>query len=304
MTRNHTKPKLLREKALKSSLDAYVLVAPAIVIFALFVVYPLLRTVGLSFYKYGLTSRQIEFIGIQNYITMLHDPIFWRSIKNNILILLGSVIFQVGGGLILAAVLNRGIRYGKTFFRTVFFGPMVMSAVAVALLWQLVYDPNVGILNATLKFLHLPTPSQGWLGDPKLVMFSILVVACWQYTGFMMVILLAGMQSVSPELYEAAKLDGANGIQSFLWVTIPMIRNVIIVAVLITMIGAFKVFDLVYVLTRGGPANASQVLGSYIYYNAFTVSQAGYASALSVVLLIFALVLGFVQLRTSRDTGQ
>ena len=137
------------------------------------------------------------------------------------------------------------------------------------------------------------------LGDPRLVIFSILVVACWQYTGYVMVIVLAGMQSVSQELYEAAALDGATEVRKFISVTLPSIRNVIIAVILITMIGAIKVFDLVYTLTRGGPANASQVMSTYIYYNAFTVNRAGYASALSVVLLIIALILGVLQLRLS-----
>ena len=149
-----------------------------------------------------------------------------------------------------------------------------MSAVAVGILWQLIYDPTVGLANRFVALFGIRPPSQGWLGDPNLAIFSILVVACWQYTGYVMVIVLAGMQSVSPELYEAAALDGAGEVRKFISVTIPSIRNVIIAVILITMIGAIKVFDLVYILTRGGPANASQVMSTYIYYNAFTVNRA------------------------------
>ncbi len=284
-------------------LDAYILIAPAVLIFLFFVIYPLFRTILVSFYDYGLTDPVMKFIGLQNYIDMTKDPVIWTALKNNVIILVGSVIVQVGMGLILAAILNRGIRYGRTIFRTIHFAPMVMSVVAVGVLWQLVYDPGVGILNKLLKLMHLGVPQQGWLGDPHLVIYSVLVVACWQYTGFMMVLLLAGMQSVPIELYEAARIDGASEIQSFLYVTIPCIRNVILAAVLITMIGAFKVFDIVYVLTRGGPANASQVLGTYIYYQAFTNNMAGYGSAIAVVLLVIAIALGIVQLRFSRGVG-
>jgi raffinose/stachyose/melibiose transport system permease protein len=281
--------------------DAYLLVAPALILFAAFVIYPLINTVQLSFYRYGLTDPNVEFIGFDNYVRLFGDEVFWRALRNNAIILVGSVIIQVGGGVVLAAVLSRGIRWGRTFFRTLHFAPVIMSAVAVGILWQLIYDPGVGILNHILQALHIPTPTQGWLGDPNLVMASILLAACWQYTGYVMTIVLAGMQSIPGELYEASSLDGANEIQNFFYITLPTSRNVIIAAILITMIGAVKVFDIVYVLTRGGPANASQVLGTYIYYNAFTVNQAGYASAIAVVLLAIAVVFGLLQLRFSRQ---
>jgi raffinose/stachyose/melibiose transport system permease protein len=260
---------------------------------------PLFSTIYLSLFDYGLTDARIRFIGLANFAELLEDSVFWRALGNNFTILVVSVIVQVGLGIILAAVIDRGIRWGKSIYRTLNFAPVVMSAVAVGILWQLIYDPSVGLANWFVRLFGLQPPSQGWLGDPNIVIYSILVAACWQYTGYVMVIALAGMQSVSQELYEAAAIDGATEIQKFFAVTIPSIRNVIIAVVLITMIGAVKVFDIVYVLTRGGPANASQVMGTYIYYNAFTVNRAGYASAISVVLLIFALILGFFQLRLS-----
>jgi len=279
---------------------AYLLLSPALLLLFAFILYPIGRTIVLSFYDYSITDNRSVFLGLGNYAEMLADPIFWRAIGNNVIILLGSVIFQVGLGLILAAILNRGIQRGKIFLRTLHFTPVIMSVVAVGILWKLVYDPSIGILNQMLMVMGLPVPKQGWLGDPNLAIFAILAAACWQYTGFVMVILLAGMQSIPDSLYEAAHLDGANQTQILARITIPMIRNVIIVAILITMIGAFKVFDIVYVLTRGGPANASQVLGTYIYYSAFTINRAGYASAIAVVLLIIAVSLGVLQLRYSR----
>jgi raffinose/stachyose/melibiose transport system permease protein len=290
-------------RTLRTTLQAYLLVAPALIFLAAFVAYPITRTLLISLYDFGITDSRSEFIGLANFQEMFGDEIFWRAIRNNVTILVVSVLFQVGIGLVLAAVLNRGITWGRTFFRTLHFAPVIMSVVAVGILWQLVYDPGIGILNKLLKAVNLPVPQQGWLGDPNLVVFAILAAACWQYTGFVMVILLAGMQSVPDSIYEAARLDGANEVQVFFRITIPVIRNVIIVATLITMIGAFKVFDIVFVLTRGGPANASQVLGTYIYYNAFTVNRAGYASAIAVVLLGVAVVLGLFQLRFTRAVG-
>ncbi len=280
-------------------LDAYVLVAPALVMFFVFIIYPLLSTIYLSLYDYGLTDARLRFVGLGNFVELGSDPVFWRALGNNLTILAVSVIVQVGLGLILAALIDRGARWGRSIFRTLNFAPVVMSAVAVGILWQLIYDPTVGLANRFVALFGIAPPSQGWLGDPNLAIFSILIVACWQYTGYVMVIVLAGMQSVSQELYEAAALDGAGEVRKFISVTLPSVRNVIIAVVLITMIGAVKVFDLVYILTRGGPANASQVMSTYIYYNAFTVNRAGYASAISVVLLIIALILGVLQLRLS-----
>ena len=289
-------PSLLNER----HRSALLLLAPALILFFALILYPLFNTVWSSFYQYSLTSKTRSFVGLENYRTLFGDDIFWLALKNNIFILIGSVTVQVGLGLVLAAMLERGIKWGTVFFRTVIFAPMVMSVVAVGLLWQLIYHPSLGILSKGFHLISLPVPSEGFLGDPNTVILAIIGAASWQYTGFIMVMLLAGMQGIPRELYEAAKIDGATEAQSFWAITIPGIRNVLLVATLITMIGAFKIFDIVYVLTGGGPANASQVLGTYLFENAFTLGRAGYANAIAVVLLIFALALGVLQLRFSR----
>ena len=289
------------------ALVPYVMLAPAVLLFLAFVGYPIISTLFSSLYSFGLSNHR-TFVGLTNFRDLMVDPVFWISLRNNVIILVGSVVVQVGGGLLLAALLNRGLlRRWTTLARTVVFAPMVMSSVAVGLLWQFVYNPTFGLLNAVLGFFHMATPSLGWLGDPHLAIYSILFAACWQYTGFMMVLLLAGMQSVPAELYEAATLDGASELQSFRFITVPAIRPVIVTAILITMIGSFKAFDSVYVLTLGGPANASEVLATYLYKNAFNLNRMGYASAIAVVLLLFTLALSLVQLRLnerSQPPGQ
>ena len=177
---------------------------------------------------------------------------------------------------------------------------MVVSSVAVGLIWLMILDPNIGPLNRLVKFAGLTPPMLGWLGDPDLAIWMFLVVAAWQYTGFMMVLVLAGLQGVPDEIYQAAALDGARGVRAFWYITLPSIRNVLIVAVLITSIGAFKVFDLIYVTTRGGPAHATEVLGTYIYLQAFNLGSMGYANTIAVFLLVIAVVLGLLQLQISR----
>lgn len=277
------------------------LVLPALLFFGGFVLWPLVQTIVQSFQSFGITSATRTFVGLDNYRRMAADPVFWLALRNNLIILVGSVVIQVGLGTILAALLDRVVRRGTAFYRTVIFAPMVMSVVAVSLLWSMIYHPLFGLLTGLLKMLGLQLSPLGILGDPATVTVAVLAVACWQYTGFIMVIMLAGMQAVPEELYEAARLDGARGIRAFVHITLPGVRNVLVVATLITMIGAFKVFDLIYVLTGGGPGDASQVLGTLIYQNAFTLGRMGYASALAVVLLGIAVALGLVQMRISRS---
>jgi ABC-type sugar transport system permease subunit len=279
-----------------------ILALPAFFIFAGLVLWPMLLTIYDSGFSFNLAGGDRHFVGLANYQAMLGDSGFWLSLRNNVFILVGSVVFQVGLGTIIAAILDRGIKRGTVLLRTIVFAPMVMSMVAVSLLWSMIYHPLFGLIPEFARALGVGLPSAGILGDPATVNWAILAVSCWQYTGFIMVIVLAGMQAVPEELYQAARLDGARGVKAFVHITLPGIRNVLIVATLITMIGAFKVFDLVYVLTGGGPGNASQVLGTYIYENAFTLGRMGYASALAVVLMTMAIALGVVQLRVSRST--
>lgn len=275
---------------------------PAFLIFAGFVLWPMVLTIYDSGFSFALAGSDRRFVGLENYRIMLGDNGFWLALRNNVFILVGSVVFQVGMGTIIAAILDRGIKRGQVMLRTIVFAPMVMSMVAVSLLWSMIYHPIFGLVPEITSAIGIPLPSAGILGDPNTVNWAILAVSCWQYTGFIMVIMLAGMQAVPEELYQAARLDGARGVRAFFHITLPGVRNVLIVATLITMIGAFKVFDLVYVLTGGGPGNASQVLGTYIYENAFTLGRMGYASALAVVLMAMAVALGIVQLRASRSS--
>ena len=267
-----------------------ILLIPALIFCTIFIFIPAFWAIVGSFYSYGMTSlNDWKWVGFDNYIKASQDEFFWIALKNNFIIVFASIVLQVGVGTILAAILDRGIKYGKVIFRTIIFTPMVISSVAVSI-----------ILNSILKAIGLPTPSMGWLGDPDISIWMIMIVAGWQNTGFMMVLILAGLQGVSKEVYDAAEIDGATGVKAFWYITLPMIRNIIIVAILITTIGAFKVFDFVYVLTQGGPSNATQVLGTYIYLQAFNLLHMGYANALSVVLLIIALILGWFQLKASR----
>ena len=292
----------VRRPGILSRRDArlgYVLVAPVVICLLLLVVYPFIFAVWISFTD-RMIGRPGQFVGLANYAKAASDPVFWTALRNNLIIVVGSVVIQVGFGTILAAILDRGLPRGATIFRTIIFAPMVVSTVAVALIWLIILDPNIGSLNALVRSVGLTPPSLGWLGDPNVAIWMILLIAAWQYTGFMMVLILAGLQGIPKDLYEAAALDGARGVKAFWYITLPSIRNVLIVAGLITTIGGFKVFDLVFATTGGGPANTTQVLGTYAYMQAFTLQNMGYANAVSVVLLVIAVILGWMQLKISR----
>jgi raffinose/stachyose/melibiose transport system permease protein len=284
-----------------SPLRAYMLMlAPALVLFTTFILIPVVLTIIGSFFTFGLTSPNWSFAGFDNYVRAAKDPVFWLAFRNNLIIVFGSIATQIGFGMLLAAILDRGIRRGSTFFRTLIFAPLVISPVAVGLIWLMIMDPNIGPLNRLVTLVGLTPPMLGWLGDPDLAIWMFLVIAAWQNTGYMMVLILAGLQGVPEEIYQAAALDNARGIRAFWYITLPSIRNILIVAMLITSIGAIKVFELVFITTRGGPAHATEVFGTYIFLQAFTLGNMGYANAIAVFLLVIAVVLGLLQLRYSR----
>ncbi|MBV9390490.1 MAG: sugar ABC transporter permease [Verrucomicrobia bacterium] len=281
----------------------YLFLTPALVFLALFMAYPLTETVVKSFYAYDLTSRVLNLVGISNYIELVHDPMFQTAAKNAILFLIFSVLVQIPLGTVLAAVLDRGVTSNASLtFRTIIFSPLVLSIVAVGLLWQLILDPLVGLASAVVKAVGLHPPPLGWLGDPKIAIYVIMAIAFWQYIGFVTLLMFAGLQRIPEELYQAATLDGAGPITSFWYVSLPMVQNALIVTSLLTMIGALRVFDFVYILTGGGPANATQVPATMIYKEAFFLGRMGYANAVSVLLLLATVGLGFVQIRFSRHS--
>jgi ABC-type sugar transport system permease subunit len=292
--------KLVIDRFVTPRLHTVFLLLPALALCTVFIFIPALMAIAGSLFEIGISFTNWKFVGFQNYARALQDPVFWTALRNNLIIVLGSIIIQVGGGTVLAAILDRGVPKYSTVYRTIIFAPLVISTVAIALIWLMILDPNTGALTAMVYNAGLTPPALGWLGDPDIAIWVLLVIAAWQYTGFVMVLILAGLQGIPKDIYEAASLDGARGLLAFWHITLPSIRNVLLVAVLITTIGGIKVFDLIYATTQGGPANATQVLGTYIYQQAFNLGNMGYANAISVILLAIAVLLGWAQLKTMR----
>ncbi len=282
---------------------ASLFLAPAIIILLIFMASPALDAILLSLKSWD-GMRPAEWIGLTNYTNLLQDRIFWLALRNTAYYTVVTVIFQTTVPLLVASVLNSRIR-GSTAFRTLYFMPVVISGAISGLLWSMIYEPNFGVLNETLRSLGLGQFTQLWLADKVTVMPSIITVSIWQSLGFFIVIFFAGLQNIPQELYEAASLDGASAWQRFRHVSVPMLRPVITVAVVLNTIGGIQVFDQVWVMTAGGPNHASETLGTYLYSTAFGARgssnpQLGYAATIAIYILILSLAISIFQIRLGR----
>jgi multiple sugar transport system permease protein/raffinose/stachyose/melibiose transport system permease protein len=286
-----------------ASLAGYLFILPVVAFFAVFVAYPFLRSMYLSMTRWSGFGDP-EFIGTENFGNLASDPVFWDALRTTFVFTLACTVLQTILPLLLAVLLNQGWRFG-TLFRTIIFVPAVVSFVVTGSLWQMVYDPNFGTLNEFLHGIGLGSLAHPWLADPATVLPALVLVSLWQAAGLYMLIFLAGLQGIDPALYEAAKIDGATGAQQFRHVTVPLLRNVTAVVVLLNVVNGFKTFDVIYVMTGGGPNRASEVLGTYLYGLAFgssagAVPSFGYATAISMVVFVLCLIATVIQVRVNR----
>jgi ABC-type sugar transport system permease subunit len=278
----------------------YVFISPAIVGLFLFIGYPMVTSLYHSFTQWnGLTPA--KWVGLENYVFLFtQDPTFWPSLRVTVLWVVISVPATLLAGLALAVLVNRTIR-GVKVFRTVFYLPVVLPGVAVLTLWKYIYDPTYGLANQLLTFLHLPTSL--WLGDAHVALPAILIVGVWSVGGTMM-IFLAGLQAVPDEIQEAAKVDGAGAFNRFVRITLPMIGPIMMLQLMLALNGAFQTFNQVAILTKGGPANSTNLLMFKIYNDGFadfiTSPQLGYATAEVWVLFVIVMIVTIVMLRLTR----
>ena len=278
----------------------YCFIAPAIIGLMLFVGYPMITSLYHSFTEWnGLTTP--KWIGLENYVFMFtQDPKFWPSLRVTLLWVLISVPATLAAGLALAVLVDRGTR-GVKIFRTIFYLPVVLPAVAVLTLWKYIYDPTYGLANQVLTFLHLPTSM--WLGDAHVALAAILIVGVWSVGGTMM-IFLAGLQAVPAEIYEAATVDGAGPIRRFVQITLPMIGPIMMLQLMLQLNGAFQTFNQVAILTKGGPGTSTNLLMYKIYNDGFadflTSPQLGYATAEVWVLFVIVMIVTIAMLRLTR----
>lgn len=277
-------------------------VLPALILYALFFIYPFLQSIYISLTDWNGVNPQKVFIGLENYSTMLKDSLMWKSLGHNLIWVILGTSAPVIIGLLLAMLLSTKKTKGRTVFRTIYFMPVMLSPVVVGIIWGWVYNPIYGMLNKILDNVGLGSFSCGWLGDPNLALYMVLLAAVWSYFGFCLVVLMAGMQNVDTELYDAANIDGANSWQQFIHVTIPQLSSVLTMIIAYTMIGGFNVFDIVYVMTAGGPANSTELIATYTYKQSFQLNSVGYGAALSMVMTLLSLVASFIFLKFREKT--
>ncbi|MBN1148057.1 MAG: sugar ABC transporter permease [Anaerolineales bacterium] len=279
---------------IRRQITPYLFLIVPLIIYMVWVIGPMFYTFYLSLTDWdGLTTP--GFVGLRNYERLFRDRVFFISLANNIKWLLSFVTVPVVLGLGLAMALNRAIP-GEKFFKMSFYMPMVLAMVVSGLIWGWMYHPSGGLINNALKAFGLVEKGPGWLSDRDLALWSIIIVAVWRQVGYVMVLYLAGLKSVNPELLEAAEVDGANGWQVFWRVLLPLLMPVTIIVFVISVIDSLRAFDLVSVMTRGGPANASSVLANFMYIEAFNNYKMGYGAAVAVILFLLSLVFIFIYL--------
>lgn len=277
----------------KNTLIAWSFIAPNFIGFLIFTLVPVIFSLILAFMKWDSFSTP-EFVGMQNFTRMLSDDTFWISLKNTFLYTIGVVPLTLICSLGLAILLNQKIR-GVKFFRTAFFFPYVTSLVAIAVVWSMLFHPTMGPINQFLRMVIENPP--GWLSSSDWALTAIIIVSVWRGMGYYMILYLAGLQGISKELYEAAAMDGANKWKQFIHITVPALRPTTFFVTIMLVINCFKIFDLVQVMTDGGPGRATNVLVYQVYSEAFVKFNFGYASAIAMVLFVIVLVITVIQFK-------
>ena len=269
----------------KKSIAVFVL--PAFLIYAIFVLVPIGYNVYVSFLQTDLMSPS-KFVGIKNYINLFQDKTFIGAVKNNILMVIGSLIAHLPLALFFGNILFQKIK-GSHFFQTVFFLPSVICGVAVGLTWTFVYNSEFGLINKFLEMIGLGGLKQVWLADKNLALFCIIIVVMWQFVGYHMIVQIAAMKNISESYYEAAEIDGASKWVQFKSITFPLIKPILKVDAVLIITGSLKYYDLVAVMTGGGPNHATELMSTYMFYQGFRTLKYGYSAAIGVVLLLLCI---------------
>ncbi len=281
----------------KDRITVILFLLPAIILFLIFVIYPIFRSLYFSMYDWNGLGPATDFIGLDNFKRILTDKIFQKAVINNFLIAFLSLIVQLPISLAIAIIVGRDFP-GRGLFRTIFFLPYVLSEVITAIIWLGMFNPNPdrGLINAILVLIPGVDPV-AFLGDPKLVLVAIFIVLSWKYFGLHMLLFMAGLQNIPHEIEEAALIDGANQWQMLSHVTIPLLGGTLRTCAYLSILGSLTQFTLVWIMTKGGPVNASEVMATYMYRYGFVRFWLGYGSAVAIVMLVIALIISLIYRR-------
>ena len=284
----------------KNDWAAYLYILPLLLLSFVLVYYCIINTVMVSFTDWDGMSGTYNIIGFRNYAKMLTDQVFWKSVTNNIIFFIGTVFIQAGLGFLLAVLLKMKLP-GSNLFKAVYFMPIAMATSIITAVFKIIMDPTNGALNQFLRAIHLDGLAMSWLGDPKIALFSVIVVNIFQWMGFSMITYYAGLMSLPEDVYEAAKIDGAGFWRTLVSVTFPMVKGTTNVLIVLGIVGSLKTFDLVKLLTAGGPGRTTTVMNTYLYEKAFNDFNAGGAASIGVAILVIAMIMSFLQIKLGKE---
>lgn len=290
---------MTRRQQLWKTWSPALFVLPALIFYCYFVIYLLANTFYLSLCEWSGVGNNKLFVGFENYKVLIKDPLIWQALSHNVIWVLITVFVPTVLALILAVLLTTPNLKGLTLFRVTYFMPSVVSLVAVSVVWKWIFNQSYGTLNQVLDFIGLDSLRTSWLGNPKTALGSLLVAGSWTHYGFCMVIFLAALQGMDNSLFEAAMIDGANSVQRFFYVTIPLLKNTITLIVLNSLIGSFKVFDLVWIMTQGGPYHSTEVISTYLYNQAFFMNNVGNGAAAAIMLTVIIAICSAIYFKAS-----
>ncbi|NLE69837.1 MAG: sugar ABC transporter permease [Clostridiales bacterium] len=281
-----------------------VFLLPTLLIYGTFIIYPIFSTLFNSFFHWTGLTAQKQFIGLDNYATLFSDPSFGQSVINNLWVIVCSVLVQIPLGLVMALIVGQAKRR-TALYKVLYFIPYLMSTVAIGLTWGFLYDPMIGPINQVLRDLGINTMNLLWLGDKKTALISVLIVVVWNFAPFYMILFNASLSTISEDYYEAASIDGATVWQQFRAITLPLLIPSIVSAVTLSIVGSLKTFDLFFVMTRGGPGSATELMGTYMYKQGFSYFKMGYASSVAFTMFFVAVlsivIVKFVQRKTMKE---
>ncbi len=288
-------------RRLQDNLTIALFLLPAMILFAIFVIYPIFQSIYYSFFDWKGFGPAVDFVGLENFVNILSDKVFLIALRNVLLIIVFSLAIQLPLSLMLAVLVGRDLP-GRVIFRTIFFLPYVLSEVIAAIMWLFMFnpDPERGFINAILV-LFPGVGAQPWLGDTDTVLLALFVVLTWKYFGFHMLLYLTGLQNIPTEIEEAGRIDGASSFQNFFYITLPLLGSTIRTSVYLSVLGSIQQFILVWIMTKGGPVNASETLATYMYRFGFVRFQLGYGSAVAIYMFLLCLIFSLIYLRLTRQ---
>lgn len=281
-----------------------VMVLPTLIIYAVFIIVPVFVAIYYSFTDYSGLGKA-EFVGIQNYTRMFHDTLFLIAFRNTVVVLICSAVFLLAGSFLMALLMNDSFR-GNAFFRMVVFAPYVIAPIIIGIIWGYILNPNYGLVNSVLCSLGLDVLAIEWIGGTKWSPLALAIVFTWQVLGFHATIFLSGIKAIPGDIYEACSIDGANAFQRLFYVTIPMLKETFIINIVLIVTGVFKIYELVYQMTGGGPAHQSELLTSYMYFTVFSSRRYGYGMAIAVAILVLSIIgsFSYIKITTRKQRSE